>query len=412
MMLALMALRNLARNPRRTLLALLVVASGTSALLLTAGFMRHSFHGLEQAFVRGGLGHLELAPAASMDAAGSIDRTAPPSLADWKDVKRDIEARAHVVAASGAIVMSGLVSKGQRTLPFLGAGLEADREKKMGFEPRIRTGRGLSSREPLPGEEEVLVGLGLARQLGAAPGDVVTLTVTTVDGTLNAIDALVVGLVTSGMRELDNGFLRVHLATAQRLLATEAVASVVVMLDEDSSTMPLQAELARRLTGRADGLRASGWRARAPYYEQVRSLYHSIFAFMGTVVAVLVVLASSNTLLMAVTERTRELGALLAIGTSARQVVVMIVLEAAWLGLAGGICGSSLGLGASVALQALAIELPPPPGAVDPVVLGIEPSFWDPLGITAAMVLLLVVASVVPAIRITRLRIAEALVHV
>jgi putative ABC transport system permease protein len=411
-MLALLALRNLARNPRRTLLALLVVASGASALLVTAGFMRHSFHGLEQAFVRGGLGHLELAPAASLDASGSVDRTGAPSLADWQDVRRDVEALPHVVGASGAIVLSGLVSKGERTLPFLGAGLEADREKQMGFEPRIKAGRGLASHAPLPGEEEALVGLGLARQLGVAPGDVVTLTATTVDGTLNAIDAVVVGLVTSGMRELDDRFLRVHLATAQRLLSTEAAASVVVMLDDDRFTQPLLDALAARLAGRADGLRAAGWRERAPYYGQVRSLYNSIFAFMGAVVAVLVVLASSNTLLMAVTERTRELGALLAIGTSARQVVVMIVLEAAWLGLAGGVVGSSLGLLASVALQTLAIELPPPPGAAEPVALGVEPSFWDPIGITAAMILFLVVASVVPAIRITRLRIAEALVHV
>ncbi len=411
-MLALLALRNLARNPRRTLLALLVVASGASALLVTAGFMRHSFHGLERAFVRGGLGHLELAPAASLDASGSVDRTGAPSLADWQDVRRDVEALPHVVGASGAIVLSGLVSKGERTLPFLGAGLEADREKKMGFEPRIKAGRGLASRSPQPGEEEALVGLGLARQLGVAPGDVVTLTATTVDGTLNAIDAVVVGLVTSGMRELDDRFLRVHLATAQRLLSTEAAASVVVMLDDDRFTQPLHDALAGRLAGRADGLRASGWRERAPYYGQVRSLYNSIFAFMGAVVAVLVVLASSNTLLMAVTERTRELGALLAIGTSARQVVVMIVLEAAWLGLAGGLLGSGLGQLASVALQTLAIELPPPPGAAEPVALGVEPSFLDPLGITAAMILFLVVASVVPAIRITRLRIAEARVHV
>ena len=74
---ALMALRNLARNGRRTFISLLVVGTGTAALLLTAGFILFSFRGLEAGFVHGGLAHLEVvdaAAAASGGAAGSAGR--------------------------------------------------------------------------------------------------------------------------------------------------------------------------------------------------------------------------------------------------------------------------------------------------------------------------------------------------
>ena len=74
-MLARIALRNLARNRRRTLLALLVVAAGAASLLLTTGFVRESFAGLREAFIRGGLGHLEVAPAAALEQ--QADRTGP-----------------------------------------------------------------------------------------------------------------------------------------------------------------------------------------------------------------------------------------------------------------------------------------------------------------------------------------------
>ena len=58
---------------------------------------------------------------------------------------------------------------------------------------------------------------------------------------------------------------------------------------------------------------------------------------------VLVVLSASNTLLMAVLERTRELGTLRAIGTGRAQVAVIVVAEALWLALLGGLIGSLLG---------------------------------------------------------------------
>ena len=65
--LALIALRNLFRNTRRTALSLVIVSVGTIGLLVTAGFVRNSFDGLRDAVIQGGLGHLEVAPAADTD---------------------------------------------------------------------------------------------------------------------------------------------------------------------------------------------------------------------------------------------------------------------------------------------------------------------------------------------------------
>ena len=56
------------------------------------------------------------------------------------------------------------------------------------------------------------------------------------------------------------------------------------------------------------------WEVRAPFYGQVRALYAGIFVFLGTIVALLVALSTSNTMLMSVIERTKELGILRAVG--------------------------------------------------------------------------------------------------
>lgn len=408
-MLVALSLRNLARNRRRTALALSVVAAGAASLLLTTGYVRDSFDGMREAFIRGGLGHLEVAPVNAADQGGGPDRAAPPAFTGWSEARGSIEALPHVKGATGAILVHGLVARDERTLPFVGAGFETDREQRMGLQVSVRSGRNLPLAPPEPGDDAVLLGLGLARQLGASVGDVVTLTAFSGDGMLNALDVRVLGLVTTGVQDLDLRFLRVHLVTAQRLLTTSAVSSLVVMLDDSERTEALRGEIARRVGPR---LRVTDWQERASFYGQVRALYWGIFSFLGTVVLVLVCLSSSNTLLMAVTERTREIGALLAMGTSGGQVVRMIVLEAAWLGLIGGLLGSALGIAAAAAIQALHVELPPPPGGVAPMELRLAITAWDPAWVTLLMVAILAAAALVPAWRVLRLRIVEALAHV
>jgi len=89
----------------------------------------------------------------------------------------------------------------------------------------------------------------------------------------------------------------------------------------------------------------------------------------------------------------------------------MIVFEAAWLGLFGGLLGSGLGLVTTAAIHALRIQMPPPPGGVEPMDLRLEILPSDLLWVCAAMVLLLSLAALLPALRVVRLRIAEALVH-
>jgi putative ABC transport system permease protein len=408
--LLLIALRNLDRNRRRSLLSLLVVAAGTAALVLTAGFMRFSFDGLREALVRSGLGHLEVAPEGGGVAGESPGGGgAAPALEGWEALRAELEAIPHVRAVGAALQVTGIVSHGERTAAVLGLAVEPDRERRMGVEVKLRGGAGLPEAAPAEGEDQALLGVGLARALEAAPGDVVTVTGITVDGTLNALDLKVAGLVTSGLRELDARLLKVHLATAQRLLATDRVASLVVGLDDTARTAAVRGQVEERLP---QGLKVRDWESRAPFYEQVRALYGGIFWFLGVIVMVLVALAASNTLLMSLLERMREVGTLLALGTSRGQVAALVVAEAGWLGVLGSAAGSGLGLALAVALNAAHVRMPPPPGAADPLDLRLLVQPADVLGITVLMVATLLTASVVPAVRALRVRIVDALGHV
>lgn len=414
MMLALIALRNLSRNRRRTLLSLLVISVGAAGLLLTLGFVRYSFAGLRDALIQGGLGHLEIVPRAEAEGAASpMDRSGvPPLLAEWRRLRDLVEARPGVRAAAAAVQFAGVATNGERSAAVLGVAVEPDRQRRMGMTVKLRGGSVLPDEAPLPGEDRVMLGLGLAHVLGATPGDLIVVMSSTASGTLNAVDLTVAGILTSGFQDLDARLLQVHVATAERLLATDNVSSLVVSLT-DSATIAAAAEDLRALTsGHSPPLAVVDWETRAPFYHQVRGLYTGVFVFLGTIIAVLVALSISNTLLMSVLERVREFGTLLAIGTSRAQLAALMVLEAMWLALLGSLAGSVITLLLAALINALQIEMPPPPAAVDPITLALllraPDFFWTALFMAA----LLAVAAVPPMLRVMRLKVVDALGHV
>jgi len=308
--------------------------------------------------------------------------------------------------------MAGVVSKGDRSAPFLGVGVEPDRERRMGLELKLRGGADLPSEAPDGGGDAVLLGVGLARALDARAGDVVTLLAVTPSGNLNAVDMKVAGLFTSGLQEIDSRMLKLHLASAARLLESSNVSSMLVGLVDTGQTEVVRDRLQRALSARNPKVTVLDWQARAPFYGQVRALYMGIFVFLGSIIFVLVCLAASNTLLMSVMERMREIGTLLALGTSRAQVALLIWLEAFWLGLGGGVLGVASGIAIGAALKAGGVEMPPPPGAVDPMILELAIRPFDVLGIAALMLVVLLVAATFAVVKAVRLRIVEALAHV
>ncbi|MEO8274693.1 MAG: FtsX-like permease family protein [Thermoanaerobaculia bacterium] len=409
------ALRNLRRNRRRSAISLGIIAAGTVGLLLTVGFIRFSFDGLREAMIHGGLGHLEIASAAAVESRGeaALDRSVQQGIENWESVRAKVESLPQVVAVEANLQVMGMAQKpGGDSVSFVGVGVEPERERRMGFETRLRDGKGLADGAPPEGEDEAVLALGLAATLGVKPGDTITLLSASPDGMLNALDVRVAGLVTTGVQELDSRYLKLHLASAQRLLATDRISNLLVGLESTAATAAARERTVAALAGRTPALAVTSWEKRAAFYGQVRNLYLGIFWFLGAIVFVLVVLATSNTLIMTVMERVREIGTLRAIGTAPGQVAAMVLWEAFWLGVLGAIAGDVLGGLAIAGINALHLRMPPPPGAVDPIDLQLAFVPEAFLAIVAVMAVVLLVAAVAPVVRATRISVVEALRHV
>jgi putative ABC transport system permease protein len=401
------AFKNIFRNKRRTLITFSVLIFGSSALLVAGGFIRYMFDGLAAMTIRGGLGHLQLVHPDQL--RKDEEKPLQFGLVDSEKIAGIVSRVEGITGASARVDFMGLLSNGDKSVIFIGTGLEPEKERALGYETELLTGTSLTSEE---GKFRVMLATGLARSLKSKVGDTLTLMSTTTEGALNAIDVEVVGIFSTGIVEYDERALRVPLRVAQKLLDTDKVSKLVIGLARTSDTDRLHDILASRLRSAGFPLEIRRWYEMATFYQAVVRMFSTIFRMLGTIIFVMVVLSSSNTMLMAVFERVREIGTLMAFGTTRLKVLAIFVIEGIFMGFLGGALGAAVGFLAIRGLNRAHLVMPAPPGNTHgfPIVIPLIPGIFA--GVFLLMVATMAVASLLPALRASRLKIVDALNHI
>jgi putative ABC transport system permease protein len=396
--------RNVFRNTRRSLITLAAIVFGASAIVVFGGFVEFMYFGVREQTIRSQFGHIQLYRRgfAARGAVAPFELLIP----DYDTVRAMLTPLEHVVDVLPRLGFSGLISTGEATTSFVGLGVDAERESTLSSFARTIEGEELSSTAP----RGVILGLGLARGFGVRPGDELTLLTTTRDGAINGLAVTVRGIWESTEKAYDDRFLKAPISSVQRLLDAEGVVqSIVVLLDRTEHTGRVRHRIESLIAARGLDLEAQTWEDLALRYHQVRALFSRIFNTLTLIVSVIVVLSIANTMTMAVFERTREIGTMMALGTRRRRVVGMFVVEGAFLGVVGGLLGLAVGVGLAEAISAYGIQMPPPPGSTRGFVAEI---LLVPEVLARAFVLSVVTAiasSLYPAWRASRLDVVEAL---
>jgi putative ABC transport system permease protein len=144
----------------------------------------------------------------------------------------------------------------------------------------------------------------------------------------------------------------------QKLLLTDRASELAIYLDGTESTAPVRDEILAKHPDRA----VRTWEDQAYYYVAVRALYNRIFGLLGAIMVVIVLFAVSNTMAMAVVERTREIGTLRALGTLPAQITRVFAMEGWVIGSAGAFLGVLVAVAVAGLSLVAGFEMPPPPG--------------------------------------------------
>ncbi len=457
-----LALRNLLRNRRRSLTTLMAMVIGAVTILTFGGYSRNITYSLQTGYVLRG-GHLQVQRKDYF-----LYGSGNPAAYGIADYQRVIEVIEHDPVLSPMLtVVTPTISLGgiagnfaagvSRTVVGTGV-VVADRNRMrrwndyglpLNIGPVALTGTA---------EDAAVIGTGVARVLqlcrplavadcpqqakaeqaqgNPAPDDIIGLArqesrpaastdeariellAANVHGAPNVASLRVVKAEQQGFKEFDDMYVGLHLAEAQRLLYggdKPEVTAVVIQLVHTGQIPAARARLEELLatTLKSEPLEVQDFETLNPFYGQAVGMFAAIFGFMAVLIAAIVLFTVSNTMSMAVVERTTEIGTLRAMGLRRSGIRRLFVCEALLLGCIGAAVGVVAALGLAWLINHSGLTWLPP-GQVDPVPLTVR--VWGEtrlmVGSAAGLIVVAVLSAWWPARRAGRMIIVDALRHV
>ncbi|MEY3121912.1 MAG: hypothetical protein RI993_737 [Pseudomonadota bacterium] len=398
------ALRNLIRQKHRSFMALGAVAFGITALVIASGFIQWIFLDFRETSIRSQLGHIQIVRPGYFD-AGKADPYAyllPDALSDF--FARDFDDN-QIQAIVPRLNFSGLISHEEATLSFIGEGVDPAEQQFFGDALQISSGGHLSADKP----NQIIIGEGLARNLGVKVGNTIVLLVNTATGGINAVEATVGGLFTTVTKSYDDNALRLPIDTARELLRTQGVHRWIVLLNNTDQTDTVLSKLRAILP--ADQFEIIPWYELADFYNKTIVLFTRQVQGIKIIIALIILLSISNTMSRSVMERTGEIGTAMALGIKKADILRQFLIEGALIGVIGGLIGLFVGMILAQIISSIGIPMPPPPG----MARGYTGEILMTLPMAGEALLLAIfttlVASVYPAWKASHMQIVDALRH-
>jgi ABC-type lipoprotein release transport system permease subunit len=338
------AFRNIRRNPRRTFFTVFAVASGLICLLV--------FQALKE-----GLHREMIFSTISLD-AGNIQIHASgyrTNLANIKPIPRpdivyDALRSSGVKRYASRLKTYAFIVAGKSSVSAILSGIVPQEESRVTFiADKIIEGRYFE------GSKGIVISSALAMDLQKKTGDMVAVMVRNIYGEPVIRKFTVVGIYRTELATFDRSHIYLPLPEIQRLLGTPDIITEIAINEGERRTQEITRQLRRVLSPR--DYQILTWREIAPDVEQLIQLNNATMNLLILIVFAIVAMGIINTMTTVTFERFRELGTLAAIGTSPGGILIMILLESCFTGLAAMAFGNLIGYGVCTYLGAYGIDL-------------------------------------------------------
>lgn len=394
-----LAWRNLLRNRRRSLTTLLAMVIGLVAILIFGGYRSNILYGTQTGFVQQ-TGHLQIQRKGYYLDGG--DNPTAYGIAGYEallaHIRQDPVLAPMLVMATPTLQLGGIAgnfSAGVSRSVMATGLIPEDRNRMLEWNDYGV----ISYAQPLPlvgaPRDAVLVGMGVARKLklcalldtsdcvpgeapkvaegAGVPDDIAALSslegrtraptaenriemlAATARGAPNVASLNVIKASNMGIKALDDVYMAMHLAQAQRLIYGAATPQVTAILIQLQHTAQIPAARQRLLALLAEsgqaGLEVLDFEALNPIYRQTNEFMDSMFGFIALLIGVIVLFTIGNTMSTAVVERTAEIGTLRAMGLRRSGIRRLFLCEALQLGLIGAVVGVLSALAVAYAIN-------------------------------------------------------------
>ena len=405
------AVRNLSRYKRRTLLTTSLIAIGVMFVLVfvaASGSFKYIMIGQ---ITDSMLGHLQVHKRGYVASIDSLPLTLNLSAKAEKKLEQTTENIPEIEAFSPRIKFGGMFSNFIETTNIRVNGVVPEKEIATVplFLSRIKQG------EKSIKEGEILIPELLANGMKTKVGDTVVIIATNRDGSVNGKQFVVGGIIESvtgpGGRD---GYMHIKDAMEVLRLEEREISEVAIRLKDFDKLNAVSSRLDEILSAELNKegkpiFDVRTWEKLSPFYNVARMIDVMTF-FIKLMLIAIVLVSIMNVMIMAVFERIREIGTISAIGTMPQKILSLFLIEGFCLGVFGAVAGNILALGVVFLINLVKITFNF--GRQSGLVLSPSLNTGDILLISAIVIIVSVAAALQPAFKASRMEPVEALRHV
>ena len=316
------------------MIAVIAIALGLAFMLVFDGMLGGMNQALYGNTVKLHGGHVQVH---ALGFRAKANRMPLLPLADPRAAVEAALTRPEVVAVIQRIETGGMVSSREGTTAVVITGIEPEKEAPVSLvAENVVEGRYLEGAD----EDVILIGQSLAERLELTLGDRVTLVGRATHEQMRRRTMTIIGIYDLGIRDVEERLVYVSLLEAQTLFdLRDQATEVAVHLERVGQEPPVVKQLQTALPG----YEVDAWDTLDPTTRQMMELEGQLMGLFGLIILLIAGVGILNLMLMAVFERTREIGVLAALGLKRWETVVLFLQEGVLIGLLGALVGSLLG---------------------------------------------------------------------
>jgi ABC-type lipoprotein release transport system permease subunit len=327
-----MAFRDLGRNRRRSFFSALALGMGLALLLLMAAVIEGELRDSMNLTIQLQSGHLQVRSQTYDQEKNSL--AWEDLVADPEQVAAQVAALSPVKVATPRLFASGIVTVGEETAGVSIIGIDPASEANAPYRNGMVSGQFLAAGD----RQGVLIGSSLAKTLGLQTGDEIMLLVNTANGDVDEQPFTLRGTFATGSPFYDQSTVFLPLDKAQTITRTEGYASTIfVLLNDGEQTQAVAGAL------KSSQYEVITWQDMNELLTQFDQMSSGYMVVLYLIVLGITATVIVNTLVMAVFERTREIGILAAMGMRGGRIMAMFFTESVLLTLGGIFIGLVLG---------------------------------------------------------------------
>lgn len=332
------AWRNVWRSKTRSIVMIAAIALGLFAGIFMMAFMNGMYNSRIESATKSELSHIQVhAPHFRDNTESEL------FISDGFKLAERIEALDSVEAASPRLIAEPFIMAAHGTGGGKMLGIDPEKEKQVtDIWEHLVDGTYLEKTSRMP---PVLVGQKLADKLQLKVGTKINVQLVDFNGDLSSKGYRVAGIyktVNTGFDEM-HLFVNINDLRSQIGIQSDAVHEIAILL-KDNSYASLVKPSVQKI---AAGMDVQTWKELSPEMSLITDSMDQYMYIFILIILVALCFGIINTMLMAVLERVKEIGMLMAVGMNKRRIFNMIILESVMLTLTGGVFGILLGIGIS-----------------------------------------------------------------